>query len=149
MENIYLKHIKLTFLLRTPHRVKSVTNKLYVNSDTSDKSGRIWQTGSITGSTDRSSANNGCPLKPSGFFSLADITSLTPNSAFPTLNESVEKEHCISDTVNEKTKLSFSQYFWVLRCRSNSREWSQGKSRSTRDKLRPFQQSNFHLNFYL
>jgi len=91
---------ELTFLLSTPHLVKSVTSKLYVKSDTSDKSGRIWHTESISGSTDRSSANSGCPLKPSGFFSLADITSLTPKSALPTLNESVEKEHWISDTKN-------------------------------------------------
>lgn len=94
--------IRLTFLRSTPHRVKSVTNRLYVSNDASDRSARIWQTGSIIGSTDRSSANSGCPLKPSGFFNRADIMSLTPISALPTRSESVENEHCISDTENAR-----------------------------------------------
>lgn len=71
-------------------------------------SGLIWQIGSDNGSTARSSANSGVPLNPSGFLSLADSMSFSPDevavgvavrAAFPFRTESLQKAHWISETV--------------------------------------------------
>lgn len=85
----------LTFLLKTPHRLKSLILKLYLSPVWSAWSGLIWQDGSVSGSTPLSSANKGCPLNPSGFLSLATIESLEPILLLE------PKVHCISVTEKE------------------------------------------------
>ncbi|KAL6952582.1 hypothetical protein U1Q18_046556 [Sarracenia purpurea var. burkii] len=86
---------------------------LLLNLLTSVISGLIWQTGSVRGSTARSSANKGIPLKPSGFLSLADSISLSPDvlavgagarAALPLRTESLQKAHWISFTVERKKR---------------------------------------------
>lgn len=96
----YLILYILTFLFNTPHLLKSVIFKLYIRPDGSIWSGLIWHDGSVSGSTPRSSANNGEPLNPSGFFNLAKIESLTTDDSanpFPLL----ENVHWISLTVKK------------------------------------------------
>ena len=68
---VYLKNMKFTFLIRTPHWVKSVIFRTKVIPFGSVSSGRIWQSGCVAGSTFRSSAKIGDPLNPSGFLNLA------------------------------------------------------------------------------
>ena len=61
----------LTFFFRTPHRLRSVMTRLYINWLESVGSDRIWHSRSKLGSTCRSSANIGVPRNPSGFRSFA------------------------------------------------------------------------------
>lgn len=86
----------LTFRFSTPHLLKSFIFRLYLNPEGSSTSGRIWQEGSLSGSTALSSAKSGWPLKPSGFLNFAIIESLVP-ILLPFANV-----HCISVTVKEK-----------------------------------------------
>lgn len=109
--------VSLTFRLRTPHLLKSDTWRLYVSLVMSVASGRIWHTGSVIGSIPRSSANSGCPLKPSGFRSRADIESLIPMRAFPERADSLLNVHWMSDTETEKeSELAFvsTRNVWTI-----------------------------------
>lgn len=66
----------LTLRFNTPQREKSRIFKLYVISSGSLISLRIRHVRSVSGFTLRSSANNGAPLKPTGFFKRAVIESI-------------------------------------------------------------------------
>jgi len=94
---------RLTFLLRTPHFEKSVISRSYVSFSWSVESGRIWHDTSVSGSTWRSSAKIGYPLKPSGLRSLAAIVSLVivrPWCLWVSTPLLVPKVHCTSETEN-------------------------------------------------
>lgn len=77
--------------MSTPHRVKSVILRTYAILSGSPDSGRMEHALSVSGLTLLSSANNGDPLKPTGFFNLAVITSAV-------VEVGVANEHWISLT---------------------------------------------------
>lgn len=81
----------ITFLLRTPHLVKSKIFKLNNCSDGSFRSFSIEQNRSTSGLTERSSAKSGDPLNPEGFLNIAVM-----ESSFDPCDEKV---HCMSLTV--------------------------------------------------
>lgn len=81
----------LTFRFSTPHRVKSVIFSVYAIFSGSFDSARMEQARSVSGCAFRSSANNGEPLKPTGFLSRAVIMSTV-------VELDVANEHCISLT---------------------------------------------------
>lgn len=91
----YFDLASVTFRLRTPHLEKSVIFKLYVTPSASAVSCRIKHVRSVSGFTDRSSANSGAPLNPTGFFRRAVIAS-------DALEPCAENEHCISLTTVAK-----------------------------------------------
>ena len=87
--------IGLTFLMRTPHLSKSVTNNRYVNPLSSLESGLIWHSGLVMGLMARSSANMGDPWKLLGFCNTAVNTWLTLMFLSTVTSP---KLHSISDT---------------------------------------------------